>query len=348
MHVAGSAEECERAHRELRRAAAEVSRTARALHWPEDADWVGTSAQGWGRLTSRRVAELDRLADALAGLGRAVRDHATGLEQLQDDARRLTAQAADAGLVLDAQGWIRPVSLPDSGLPALLREALHRQESRRRVLAGVAELRARERELHDRLRAALRSVHDCSPARRDHDRDVDVDVDIAWSPTGWDAPALTVSTGQAAAERAQRLPAVLRHTTSWSGVGFGVGVVVDRQAGRDWDDAITKNVIVSGVAVGAGVILAPAAAPAAVVVGAGAVLGYGAGKLFDAFGHRLPWVEKPRPAPARPPAGVAGGPRPTPRPTPGPVPRPAAAPAPPDVHRAPSSTAGPRPLPRTR
>jgi hypothetical protein len=318
VQIRGSVDGCDRAARELQRAAAEVWRTAQALQRAEVAGWTGTSAQGWERLSSRRVAELRRLADVLAAFGRAVREHAEGIEQLHDVARRLTAQAAEAGLVLDADGWIRPVRLPEGGSAERLREALERQEARRRVLAAVAEVRDRERDLHDRLRAAATTVHDRSAAvRSSGDR-----LDVAWLPGWWDLPAFGVSAAQAAAERTHRLPPVLRHAGPSSGLGFGVGVAVDLQAGRDWDDALTKNVLVTGGVVVAG-LAAGGSAPALVVVGAGAATGHVVGRVFDAFGHHLPWVERPRPAPVRRVAAAprAVGPTPGPTPTPGPPPR---------------------------
>lgn len=342
MQIRGSVDRCDRAARDLQRAAAEVSRTAGALQRAEVVGWAGTSAQGWGRLSSLRVCRLRGLADVLAAFGRAVHEHAEGLEQLQDRTWRLRAQAAEAGLVLDADGWIRPVPLPEGSSPELLRDALQRQEARRRVLAAVAVVREHERDLHDRLRAALAAVHDRPAVVPDAGAG---GLDVDWLPGWWDLPAGGISVGQIAAELTDRLPRALRHAGASGGLGFGVGVAVDRQAGRDWDDALTKNLMITGgTAVTAFVM--PAAAPVVVVVGAGAGAGYLVGRVFDAVGHHLPWVDKPRRTPDRAAAPRFVGPMPlppAPRPSPGPTPtpaRPTPTPAPPT-----STPAGPTPTP---
>lgn len=318
MRVAGSPEGCEETARGLQRAAAEVARTADALHQAEVSGWVGASAQGWSHLASRRVTELRALAHVLGGFGRVVQQHAAELASLQDRARRLSVEAAEAGLVLDERGEILPVALPES--PDLVREALHQREVRRCLLAAVAEVRARESDLHERLRAGLAAVHDTPAAGPD----AAGGVDAAWAPNRWDLPSAAVSAAQALGTVTDRVPAVLRHARAAPGVGMAVGLAVDLRS-YDVPDALTKGALVTGTSVVGGMVLA-ATAPAWLAVAGGGAVALGVGKAFDAVGHRLlPWVQKPstrtwwvRHTAAAP--GVVRTPSPTPGPRPTPTP----------------------------
>lgn len=319
MRLNGSPDGCDAAARQLQRAAREVSRTAEELQRAEVLEWTGTAALGWERLASERVRRLREAASVLGAVGRAVAQHADALRVLQSRTGRLTADAAQAGLHLDDEGWIAPVPLPASAEPEAVREALHRREVRRRVMAGAEQVRVEEARAHDLLLRELARGVEVPPWGGGCDWSVDVD----WLPGLADLPSLSVSASQLAAEIRRSLPSVLRHAGASAGLGFGVGIAAELSQDKDLDDAVTKNVVTTGVAVGTGLVVTatapawvPAAAVGGVAVAGGAAVAYGAGKVFDKFGHHLPWVERPRgsmPAAVRP--LNRGAPR-------GPVPRP--------------------------
>lgn len=301
MRLNGSAEGCEAAARQLQRAAAEAFRTAEALQRAEAADWTGTAARGWERLASERVRRLREVAHALSAASRAVAQHADVLRELQARSRRLTSEAAEAGLHLGEDGWIGPVTLPEPAAPEAVREALHRREVRRRVLSAVAQVRAEEDRMHGRLLVELARADEVPLPERDCDWglgdrlrswwDGATDDGADWRPGRSDLPATAVSVSQAAASVTERLPSVLRSASASSGLGFVVGVPVDVIVNdHDLDDALTKNAVVTGTAFAAGAAIA-VSAPAWLAVAGAAVVGYGTGRAFDAFGHLLPWVQ---------------------------------------------------------
>ena len=301
MRVTGSPDGCDEAARRLQRGAAEVTRTAEALQRAEVAGWTGAAAQGWERLASERVRRLREAASGLAAVSGALAQHADELRELQQRARRLAREAADAGLAMDEDGRIAPVPPPTSGAPELLRAELHRREVRRRLVAEAEVVRSEEDRAHERLRVEVARSLDAPAPGGDCDwglvarlqqwwqREADAAADPA--PGGWDLPAAAVSVVQATASSTDRLPAVLRSASVSNGFGAGVGVVVDVGVNdHDLDDALTKNAVVTGAAVGAGLVAAGSVPVWVGVAGAGAA-GFGAGRLFDAFGHHLWWVQ---------------------------------------------------------
>lgn len=300
MRLSGSPDGCDAAARQLQRAAVEVSRAAEDLHRAQVADWVGAAAQGWDRLASEQVRRLRASALVLGAVGRAVAQHAHVLRELQARAGRLTAQADEARLHLDASGWIAPVPLPEPGDPQAVREALHRREVRRRVLAGAEQVRAEEERAHVLLLGELaRAVELPLPgsdgawglddrARNSWQGSSDV---VSWRPNQWDLPPALISLAQAAASVTDRLPPVLRDASVTSFLGLAVSIPVDVLVNdHDLDDAITKNLVVTGTAAGVGAAAA-GSAPGWVAVGLAGAAGWGTGRLFDAFGHHLPWVQ---------------------------------------------------------
>ncbi len=294
MRVVGDSDGCREAARRLLHAAAASGRAGEGLSEDPSPDWIGLGAQRFSALATERVWTLRALAQRLTAAARAVDRFAEAIEELQSRARRLTAEAADAGLEMQEDGWIAPV-LFDLYLdvdPDLLREAGRRRAVRRRLLAAAAELRAQAAEGHAQLGRDLVALDQREAAVEGSRRD----VELSWLlPTRWDAPPLALAAGQAAAEVRRTLPSVLRSAGATTGLGFAYGVSTDLKQGRELDDAVTKNVGIvgaAGAAAGA-VALAPIVIPGAAAIAAGAVAAYGTGKLFDKFGHHLPWVEQP-------------------------------------------------------
>lgn len=339
MRLQGDPDGCRAAARRLARAAVEVGRAAEDLRPPPLA-WHGTAAQRWEGVTSRHGAALQVQAERLAAAARAVQRFADDLDELQARALRLTRQADAGGLVLDDDGWVRPAAHdPD---PAVRYEVEAREELRRRVLSASGRLREDEVAVHARLVVVLRRLR-AAPEGASRTAGED---QPSWGPGALDAPPVVLSVAHVTARLREAAPPLLRSAAATTGLGFGYGVVVDLQQGRDLDDALTKNgaVTVTSLAAAAGAaagvaaapVVVPVAATGAAVVATGAGVAYVTGRAFDRWGHHLPWVEKPAARPRRRATRAPGPPAPQSQPRPSAGPRP----SPPPGSTGPSSSTG--------
>jgi hypothetical protein len=328
MRVDGSSDGCLHAARQLRRAAAEIGGTTSRLDPLPPLEWHGTAARHHGLLMRGLVWKVGDQSRQLAAAALAVERFAQALDDLQPRARRITEQAAAAGLELHEDGWVAP--LPPAGPdPAAISAQSSRWRLREQVMAAAMALREEEQAAHAWLARELAAVRGV--------RHVDETGAEAWwwGPTRDHAPGLALSGGQLAAEVRSKGPALLRGGGVTTALGAGYGVATDIRQGRDLDDALTRNTVIAGAAVGGvaigGVVVAAAALP--VVAGAVAVTAAGvgaslaAGKAFDLVGHHLPWVDPPPARQASSPAGrganrQAGGAARRPQPQPGPQPAP--------------------------
>jgi hypothetical protein len=329
MRVGGSSDGCLHAARQLRRAAAEIAGTTSRLDPLPLPEWHGAAARNHGLLMRALVWKVNDQSRQLSAAASAVERFAQALDDLQPRARRLTEQAAAAGLELHEDGWVAP--LPPAGPdPAAISAQSSRWRLREQVMAAAVALREEEQAAHAWLARELAAVRGV--------RHVDETGAEAWwwGPTRDHAPGLALSGGQLAAEARSKGPALLRGGGVTTVLGAGYGVASDVRQGRDLDDALTRNTVIAGAAVGAavvvgGVVVAAAAAPvvagAAAATAAGVGASLAAGKAFDLVGHHLPWVDQPpRKQPSSPagrgPHRRVGGAATTPQPQPQPQPAP--------------------------
>lgn len=308
MRIAGDSDGCREAARQLLRCAASVAHASQELRAAREAagPWTGRAGQGWAALALGQAGWVDERAERLAGAGRCLSRFADELDALQADAAGLTAEAAAAGLLLDDAGRI-PVVLFSLD-PDRLQDALRREDVRRRLVARAGRLREEERAVHARLGRGLAALREdrWSPPRAADAPGIALEL---WPPSGWEAPPVLLAVGRGAAQVSSALPAALRSAPGVNVAGATYGVVVDLAQDKGWSFALTKaaaisvpSVIAFG-AVAAGVVTAPVSIPAVVAATVvGIAVGYTTGRLMDAYGHRLPWVQQPK-AVARPVAG---------------------------------------------
>lgn len=318
MRLKGDAAACEATARELRDAGRLVDGGYAAVLQAQAVvdGWDGEAAREWSDAALRRSAAARDVAARLLSAAAALQQHACTLVDLQRRAARLTAEAAEVGLVLDHDGWIPPVHVPVGPLSSPeqaeeRRRALHRREVRDTVV---------ERARHVLLDAAHANVDVTRSLQRAAPRCLDVPtagaLDLA--PTAADAPALVLK----AAELSERL-------ARFAGpLGTPVGIAVDVAHGVPVQEAVEKGVtvLVVGGLSGAVTVAALPSGPGSVAVGGvvSAAAGHVTGKVWDARhgrgGPRPPQPVRPAPPPA-PARGHRGG-RPAdetvgPRPAPG-------------------------------
>jgi hypothetical protein len=329
--VSGDSDQCSAAAEALARAALAVAATADQLRSAQlPSTWVGTAQERWAALALQLAVAGDDVVQRLGHAAGALAQHAQALRELQARAGRLVAEAAEAGLHLDEDGWIRPVSLvigPVTTSEQLLAQQalLRQQESRAELLARVEALRVDEAATHERLRRSLRGMDEPPglPLAM-----LTAGPPSLWALTPWDAPAIALgaASGGASALPASSLPAlgaargpvlVLRSVPLVGAVGTGYGAYVDTQVnGMGTGEAVVKNVTVTaagagatwGVVAGGAAVGGPVAVVAVAAVATGAVVGIGVGRLWDVISSR----DDRRPS----------GPQPVPRPSPGPPPQP--------------------------
>ena len=348
MHVSGDPDACRQTAESLVRAAAEMAHQARVLVRAREAiSWLGAGAQAWSASTDTRARSLTDLAARLQQAGGVLRQHATGLAELQRRAAALVAEADAVGLHLQADGWIAHVAVPCTAPAAEVEraQALARQRERERLLRAVARLRDDENVLHLRTRAHLEGyVLEREPLQL-----------APPSLTAWDAPAAFLGVAGTSVDvaahpsRAARSASPLMRTLARAkplarGVpvagavyGSAVDIAVD---GRSPGDAVARNgfAALAGTGAGAAVVFVGGAAsvPAIpVILGAGAA--FGVGKLATSVSDAVTGDDRPlrRVRTGRP--GLV--PRPAPGPAPGGPQRPRS------VHRSAAPAPTPRPQP---
>jgi hypothetical protein len=329
VRVSGDSDQVTAAAEALARAALAVAATADQLRSAQlPSTWVGTAQERWAALALQLAVAGDDVVQRLGHAAGALAQHAQALRELQARAGRLVAEAAEAGLHLDEDGWIRPVSLvtgPVTTSEQLLAQQalLRQQESRAELLARVEALRVDEAATHERLRRFLRGMTEAPelpPAL------LPAGPPNLWAPTWWDAPAvaLGVASGSAGAVPASsptsralsgaRGPMlVLRNIPFVSVVGTGYGIYVDTKVnGMSAQEAVAKNLTVTAIGTGAAAGVAaggaavggaPAIGIAVAVVGTGVVVSYGVGRIWDVLSNRQPSEPYlvPRPSPGPPP-----------------------------------------------
>jgi hypothetical protein len=330
--VSGDSDQCSAAAEALARAAVAVAAAADQLRSAQlPSTWAGTAQERWAALALQLAVAGDDVVQRLAHAAGALARHAQALRELQARAGRLVAEAAEAGLHLDEDGWIRPVPL-DIGptttteLELLRQSLLRQQELRAELLNRVEALRVDEAATHERLQRSLRGLAEAPGVRPAL---LPAGPPNLWAPTWWDAPpvALGVVSGSASgmpgSSPTPRAPSgargpmlVLRNIPFVSVVGTGYGIYVDTEVnGMSAQEAVAKNLTVTaigtGAAAGAGALGAaavggaPAIGIAVAVVGTGVVVSYGVGRIWDVLSNRQP-----------------SGPHLVPRPSPGPPPQP--------------------------
>lgn len=333
----GDADQCLVAASALGRAAYAVATVAGQLRQAQLLPtWSGTAEERWAALALRQAVAGDDVSRRLGVAAAAVAEHAHALRELQVRAARLAQEARELGLHLDEDGWIAPlraelgpVATPEQ---ELLRQSLpRRQEARADLLARVEALRVDETAAHDRLRRALRTLEEAPgvplPLLLQEPASL-------WGPTWWDVPsiALSAASGGAGAAPASALAPgalgaarapvlVLRNVPVVGVVSTGYGAYADTQVnGMGAGEAVVKNVtltavgtgVVWGVAAGGAAVSAPVTGVVVVGVGVGAVVSYGAGRVWDAISGRgnrrsADPAAVPRPAPGpspQPPSAV--------------------------------------------
>lgn len=259
------------------------------------ASWSGRSASAW---RVRSGAADDRLAHQalrLRAVGERLLHFAQDLEELQARSRALDRLADAQGLHVSADGQVAPLPAPASFEEHA--SAPQRAAARRQLVHRVSALAVDERAVHEQLVHDARRLADPGWAPRLGCASDGGSTGSDWAPGRGDAPTPALAAADAA-DRLGLAPGLLGklgHPLTGGVLTAGA----DLAAGQELDDTTIKLVLTTGatagvaLATGAALTTAPVVVTALAVAGAGAAASYAGTRLFDAFGHHLPFVDAP-------------------------------------------------------